>query len=99
MFLKPIASRPPQLNLAPADKRNRLSFRSLQISHEGVLVLREVGVRTGDFPVHETFFDFANVKTNFFFSNTLSASFLNVSISRIVSVCLIPAPRAIASRS
>src|SRR5215475_3183967 len=51
--------------LAPADKRNGFPFRSLQISHEGVFVLREVGVRTGNFPVHETFFDFANEKSQF----------------------------------
>ena len=52
-------------DLSATDKRNGLSFRSLQISHECVFVLREIGIRTGNFPVHETFFDFANEKSQF----------------------------------
>src|SRR5262249_3813584 len=51
--------------LAPADKPNGFSFRSLQISNEGVLVLCQISVRTRNLPVHETFFNFANEKSQF----------------------------------
>src|SRR5262245_52855537 len=52
-------------DLTPPNKRNRFSFRSLQISHECVFVLREVSIWTGNLPVHETLFDLANEKSQF----------------------------------
>src|SRR6267142_5542366 len=52
---------PPDISTA-TDERNGLLFGSLQIAHERIFVLGEIGVGPGNFPVQQTFFDFADEK-------------------------------------
>ena len=61
-----------------SDERNGFFFGPLQIAHEGVFVLGEIGVGTGNLAVQQALLDFADKEAQFIFAQGIDARLFEI---------------------